>query len=335
MKKVTLNGIDFVKASEVAKEYNYTTDYIGQLCRSKKVNARLVGRSWFVNVPSIEAHRESRHQGIKKEVSQSEVKNVEVESPDSSDSTPKTYLKRVQSPKTRVKDMFVPETGKGKSRTFTSVPLNYEPDDFSLIPTVENKPKVTLLKVSIADSERLKVKSDTRKNNVLRPEPLPEVFLSGKLSVTDIQHEDEVNELNEKSDKRDKSNNIAVIPEVQSQIVSVSKVKTQNPPQASDGVKIIQSKKHSPRALQSAKKPIKPVVLAIHKSNKQISSRSLEKPVNGFVYPALGIATALASALMILAVEQVGYGTSEMINFSLNFSWSNLASLSSFLYTPN
>ena len=56
MKNVTLEGIDFVKASEVAKQFGYTSDYIGQPCRSKKINARLVGRTWFVNIPSLEAH---------------------------------------------------------------------------------------------------------------------------------------------------------------------------------------------------------------------------------------------------------------------------------------
>lgn len=334
MKKVTLNGIDFVKASEVAKEFNYTTDYIGQLCRSKKVNARLIGRSWFVNIPSIEAHREARHQGIKKERGQSELQNRATKNSLSSDSSPKTYLKRVQPPKTRVTDIFVTEPEKGRGQIFNSIPLHYEPDDFSLMPTVENKPKITLLKVSIADSERLKIKSETRKNNFLRPEPLPEVYLSGKLNVTDIQHEDDTEEIEKKSDKRDKPKNITRIPEKHGQTVLISKLKTTKPIQVTNNIYSSKPMKLAPTEFSTVKKPLKSVILPINGSQLSVGKKSSVNNVNAFVYPALGTAIAMISALLILSVEQVGYGASEMINFSLHFSWANLASLSSFLYTP-
>ena len=54
MDVITHNGVSYKKATAVAKEFGYTTDYIGQLCRAKKIDARLVGRAWYVNVADLE-----------------------------------------------------------------------------------------------------------------------------------------------------------------------------------------------------------------------------------------------------------------------------------------
>lgn len=61
MTTVTVDGVVYEKASTLAKRFKYTTDYIGQLCRAKKVDAQLIGRSWYVNPESLESHKESRY----------------------------------------------------------------------------------------------------------------------------------------------------------------------------------------------------------------------------------------------------------------------------------
>lgn len=61
MKEVILNEKKYIKASEIAKHLGYTSDYVGQLCRSGKVDAELVGRSWYVEEHSMIKHRKNRY----------------------------------------------------------------------------------------------------------------------------------------------------------------------------------------------------------------------------------------------------------------------------------
>lgn len=60
METLEHNGATYVKVSVLAKRFNYTTDYIGQLCRQGKVEAKLVGRSWFVREDSLLQHGADR-----------------------------------------------------------------------------------------------------------------------------------------------------------------------------------------------------------------------------------------------------------------------------------
>lgn len=70
MKTLMLDGVEFVKASEAAKAHGYTSDYIGQLCRGGKIQAQLVGRSWYVNLDSLNEHRRGRYRSNQKKTSQ-------------------------------------------------------------------------------------------------------------------------------------------------------------------------------------------------------------------------------------------------------------------------
>jgi hypothetical protein len=53
METLVLDGKEFIKASKVARDLGYTSDYVGQLCRGEKVSAHLVGRTWYVNKDEI------------------------------------------------------------------------------------------------------------------------------------------------------------------------------------------------------------------------------------------------------------------------------------------
>lgn len=57
MEVLEIDGKKYVKSRDAASKTGYTTDYIGQLCRSKEVDARLVGRSWYVTLESLSGHR--------------------------------------------------------------------------------------------------------------------------------------------------------------------------------------------------------------------------------------------------------------------------------------
>jgi len=61
MDVLEFNGKTYVKAATAARELGYTADYVGQLCRGGKVDAQLVGRSWYVDEDSLREHKTARH----------------------------------------------------------------------------------------------------------------------------------------------------------------------------------------------------------------------------------------------------------------------------------
>jgi len=64
MDTISVKGKSFVKSTDIARELGYTTDYVGQLCRGEKVEAKLVGRSWYVNPDSIKEHKKNRYRSV-------------------------------------------------------------------------------------------------------------------------------------------------------------------------------------------------------------------------------------------------------------------------------
>lgn len=58
------DGKKFISASRAAKLSGYVTDYIGQLCRDGKLDSRMVGRSWYVSLDSLVAHKKANGNGV-------------------------------------------------------------------------------------------------------------------------------------------------------------------------------------------------------------------------------------------------------------------------------
>ncbi len=53
-----MKGKKYISASRAAELTGYASDYIGQLCRAKKIHASLVGRSWYVLESEILNHKD-------------------------------------------------------------------------------------------------------------------------------------------------------------------------------------------------------------------------------------------------------------------------------------
>jgi hypothetical protein len=66
---IILEGKIYISASRAAKIINYTQDYIGQLCRSGKLDCKMIGRSWFVTESSLLEHRESTIDSTEEKIS--------------------------------------------------------------------------------------------------------------------------------------------------------------------------------------------------------------------------------------------------------------------------
>jgi len=57
MDELVIGDKTYISSKRAAAITGYAKDYIGQLCREGRVEAKLVGRSWYVYEPSIKKHR--------------------------------------------------------------------------------------------------------------------------------------------------------------------------------------------------------------------------------------------------------------------------------------
>ena len=80
---IILDRMNFISAKRAAEVSGYTADYVGQLCRSGKLESRRVGTAWFVSEKSLLNHCVISAQESSLEVQKIEVapKAVEVISP--------------------------------------------------------------------------------------------------------------------------------------------------------------------------------------------------------------------------------------------------------------
>src|SRR3989344_4020752 len=54
---ISVDGKEFISAIRAAKKIGYASDYVGQLCRAKKIPGRLIGRTWYVDFESLLEHK--------------------------------------------------------------------------------------------------------------------------------------------------------------------------------------------------------------------------------------------------------------------------------------
>ncbi|MBP6860689.1 MAG: helix-turn-helix domain-containing protein [Candidatus Pacebacteria bacterium] len=57
MDELSFDGKTYVSSKQAAKISGYAKDYIGQLCREGRIEARLVGRNWYVSEEALSSHR--------------------------------------------------------------------------------------------------------------------------------------------------------------------------------------------------------------------------------------------------------------------------------------
>lgn len=193
MKKISFNGKDYVRASEVAKKFRYTQDYVGQLCRSKKVDARLVGRNWYVDVDSVVDYRKTKHK-TQKDTAAKTSSNAAAKSKHSTGY--KRRASKLVEPVLRTKTAKVVRR---RSHSKSAIAATYSSDDGVLIPVLnqgrdqakdkkrsaqKNDPvKRKNVRIEKRPAVTVSVASDSKSTTKFRTDKLPEISLSGKLSV--------------------------------------------------------------------------------------------------------------------------------------------------------
>lgn len=195
MEAVVFDGKEYIKASVLAEKFRYTQDYLGQLCRGKKVDARLVGRAWYINLDSLETHKTARYKTAEitpKKPSNNYASRIDVE----------PFLKN------KTVKIF-----KVRHGALSEVPVRYEKDEYALIPRVNKEAVSVSIPILPAEAERLKIKKEAKHFNItdFRPQPLPEVYLSGTLKVDGIP---EAMESTEEVEKQEISIRSADIPNI-------------------------------------------------------------------------------------------------------------------------
>lgn len=215
MDKVILDGVEYVKAAVAAKEFRYTTDYVGQLCRGKKVDARLVGRTWYVRLSSIKDYRQKRHQGKKKSAldavteqtvarSQLPVTIAPEESPAPVESFMEKLSKHAVHP-VQTAQALRTQAQYQNGKEVRSLRVRYEHDDGSLLPNLHRKhlPPPASLRVTPAEAKSVRVRG-AREPIAFQTTAIPEVALSGKLAVTAIAEAEEKEAVEQPEPKREK-----------------------------------------------------------------------------------------------------------------------------------
>jgi hypothetical protein len=176
MKEITIDGVTYLPAVSLAKQFRYTNDYIGQLCRAKKVDAQLVGRSWYVNPNSLTAHKNARYAGkVAKDYS------VVSEKPT------KTTVSRldVQPVLTKTAVKTAAYGSSNFARRIGWQPLKYEVDEEALLPSMISEISPKRLSVDLADGVDIAINTSSKLVE-LEAEPLPTVALKGKVKVASL-----------------------------------------------------------------------------------------------------------------------------------------------------
>ncbi len=176
MEVVSIDGVEYVKASQIAKQFRYTSDYVGQLCRSGKIDAKLVGRTWYVNPHSLEGHKTNRY-----------VKGLDekTEILTNKKGVSRTDVEPVIRKETAKGMISVPEGSQQFLKRIVWQPVKYEHDTSELLPPLRAAAEPVSIPVDIADATKVRIKNASQ-DTILTTDSLPEVALTGTIAVDQI-----------------------------------------------------------------------------------------------------------------------------------------------------
>lgn len=182
MEVISIDGVEYLKASTAAKRFKYTADYIGQLCRGRKVDAKLIGRTWYVNPLSLSVLKEPKASKAKKSSSSENIVDDTTKI-----SISRTDVNSALSKKT-VRSLQSSYQNHNFAKRIGWKPIAYEDDTAELIPQlqVEGARSAKLL-VDLAEGHTLPVASLTDGTFDLVSENLPEVALTGNIAIHSVE----------------------------------------------------------------------------------------------------------------------------------------------------
>ena len=150
MNKLVFEGEEYVSSKRASSITGYAKDYIGQLCRLGKLNARMVGRNWYIALSALEEHKKSYKKEI--ETLQHKETGSEVKTAEESAVRPATVI-----PKSEVQIEIFKKERYPRRMIEETVPLRYEADERPLIPHMEPKKETV-------DAMQVKSQSTSRRS---------------------------------------------------------------------------------------------------------------------------------------------------------------------------
>lgn len=63
---ILVDGKELISAIRASKKVGYSGDYVGQLCRAKKIPGKLIGKTWYVDFSALIDHKRNRKLGKQK-----------------------------------------------------------------------------------------------------------------------------------------------------------------------------------------------------------------------------------------------------------------------------
>lgn len=189
-----ISGVKFVKANAVARELGYTSDYVGQLCRSGKINAQLVGRSWYVDRDSIKDHKQTRYRSTKKKSAEALKSALRLTEDD--------LQRKYNSESYSAEERLVPQSASKHfyKRDTVADSTKYSIDESELIPTLKTKEVVPRevkethgVEVVHADAKKVVI-NKTSNNYVFSTTPKPSIQFTGNITIAEVEEEVDVPE---------------------------------------------------------------------------------------------------------------------------------------------
>lgn len=164
METLVLDGKEFVKASKAARDLGYTSDYVGQLCRSGAITAHLVGRTWYVHFDELSGHKVEKK------------RNARVKAREKAKKTIEDYRQKQSSL----------QVSQGLRQDISKV--QYMNDETELIPTMRH--------LTVREDKNQNVSKEYHYDDAVeKPEMVIEnkdkkVFMHGQVEIIDAEYED-------------------------------------------------------------------------------------------------------------------------------------------------
>tara|TARA_B100000745_G_scaffold291306_1_gene230962 strand:- start:581 stop:1630 length:1050 start_codon:yes stop_codon:yes gene_type:complete len=198
MNSVNVDGKNYVKAKDLARDLGYTADYVGQLCRAGKVDAQLVGRSWYVNEESLQEHKRGRYRSNKQETIKEVARTLRAKDVDDDSHKITVHLQDGEENKN---EGYANQSFYTRA-TAPATATKYHTDEAELIPGADkNISKTGRIGVRLADAQNLKITSKGKTFD-FDPTQRQQLRFRGKLSVLDVEDELEVADEDELEEKK-------------------------------------------------------------------------------------------------------------------------------------
>lgn len=136
MDTVQIDGETYIRARDAAEKVGYTTDYVGQLSRSGKIDAKQVGRAWYVRDGELKRHKSGESRSNFKKTRQSLQKAPTIEHGHVRSDGPHASH-HVSAFRQRLLDVNV----------------NYEKDEMPLMPAIQKEVDYDLKHLSVSEDD--------------------------------------------------------------------------------------------------------------------------------------------------------------------------------------